>query len=419
MKRKAWLIALIIVVLLSLWLIPNFLREKKTVDHQTASATFSPPNPQFQTNISLKPFASLYESLHQQAPTLKNEVIEKVISTLQCAKEHHITHGATLTVIDFSMPSNQKRLWVFDLNRHRLLFHTYVSHGIKSGTLLSSFFSNKYNSKASSIGIFKTDKPYVGRHGESLQLTGLEQGFNDNASGRAIVLHGGWYVEESFIKKYGRAGRSWGCPAVPSDLTKPIINTIKDQSLFVAYYPSDSWIAKSRFLHCQAFVSSQTMNELKPLFEENQPRDDVLFASVSHTKREDGEAVLAMRADDYQQYINAKVPVERMLRRQIENMEYIALSNAEFQQLLQGKTNTTMLESNEPLSKLCFVIPVIKMQHGYAGTEMKILKLGKIKEARAHTSATNNLAKAFTVYFDSSSPITLRATNYFVRWLGL
>ena len=105
----------------------------------------------------------------------------------------------------------------------KLLFHTYVSHGITSGTLLTNYFSNKYNSKASSIGVYKTEKAYYGREGLSLRLDGLDRSFNDNASNRSVVMHGGWYVDEHFIKKYGRPGRSWGCPALPLNFINPLL----------------------------------------------------------------------------------------------------------------------------------------------------------------------------------------------------
>ncbi len=193
------------------------------------------------------------KTLLEQNSTLSLAAIDKVLETINCAKNVTTRHSTIenhniLSVIDYSKPSSEKRLWVFDLKEKTLIFNTYVSHGIKSGALLSTYFSNKYDSKASSIGIYKTDKIYHGRHGPSLKLEGLDRGFNDNASNRSIVIHGGWYVEDDFIKRYGRPGRSWGCPALPDTKTVDVINTIKDNSLMVIYYPNDRWFLKSRFL---------------------------------------------------------------------------------------------------------------------------------------------------------------------------
>ena len=113
--------------------------------------------------------------LHQNAPALNTEAVNKVLTTLKCASKYNIKHNNILTIIDFSLPSSAKRLWVFDLAKNKLLFHTHVSHGIKSGSLLSNYFSNKVNSKASSIGVYNTEKAYFGRHGLSLKLYGLDK----------------------------------------------------------------------------------------------------------------------------------------------------------------------------------------------------------------------------------------------------
>jgi hypothetical protein len=169
-----------------------------------------------------------YQIKHMlQEKALRAPVIDKVMQSLDCADKYGVEHTPIVTVIDYALPSNQKRFWVFDLKKKKVLFHTYVSHGIKSGLLRSEYFSNKHNSKASSIGVFKTKQSYYGRHGLAMRLKGLEPHINDYAEGRSIVMHGGWYMEEPFIKKYGRPGRSWGCPAIPKSITKHLINTIK------------------------------------------------------------------------------------------------------------------------------------------------------------------------------------------------
>ncbi|OGT55931.1 MAG: hypothetical protein A3F14_04660 [Gammaproteobacteria bacterium RIFCSPHIGHO2_12_FULL_43_28] len=154
-----------------------------------------------------------------------------------------------LTVIDYSRPSTEKRLWVFDLRNGKALFNTYVSHGKNSGAVNATSFSNSPGSLKSSIGVFVTDdSPYIGGKGLAIRLKGLERGVNDNAFRRNVVIHGAWYVNTANIKKNGYIGRSWGCPAVSTDLIKPIINTIKDKTMIVAYYPDRYWLNHSPFL---------------------------------------------------------------------------------------------------------------------------------------------------------------------------
>lgn len=347
---------------------------------------------------------------------LHPDVILKVLTTLECAENYRIHPYTHLTIIDFSLPSNEKRLWVFSLMDKKLLFNTYVSHGIKSGTLFSDSFSNQYNSKSSSIGIYQTDKSYVGRHGLSLQLEGLDSGYNDRAASRAIVMHGGWYVDEPFIKKYGRAGRSWGCPAIPSSLTEPIINTIKEDSLFVAYYPDDQWFVKSKFLNCHRGVSVQQCNNPNTDTKrttENELREDIFFADLNqNNQHEENEPVVVISADDYARFFKDKVPLNRMLRRQINQVEYIVLSQEDFDSL-------DINNHKDALSALSFVVPVVSMQHGYYATEMKPLPYGKITEASLNNTSNPAQHKSYTVHCEQKPTLQLKSTNQFIRWVGL
>lgn len=155
-----------------------------------------------------------------------------------------------LTVIDYSKPSTERRLWVFDLKHGRTLFNTWVAHGKNSGGLLARSFSNTNGSLKSSLGVFVTDyDPYIGGNGYSLRLKGLESGINDNAYDRNVVIHGAWYVNPDTIRRYGQIGRSWGCPAVSANTARSLIDTIKDKSVVVAYYPDRNWLNHSRFLN--------------------------------------------------------------------------------------------------------------------------------------------------------------------------
>jgi len=153
-----------------------------------------------------------------------------------------------VTVIDFTRPSNEKRLWVLDLKTKKILFNTLVAHGKYSGENYPTNFSDKHGSLQSSIGVFLTKNTYLGHNGYSLVLSGLEKGYNEHAEPRRVVMHGAPYVSDKIAKTYGRIGRSWGCPAVDVNLAKPIINTIKDGSLLVAYYPDKKWLRESEYL---------------------------------------------------------------------------------------------------------------------------------------------------------------------------
>lgn len=136
-----------------------------------------------------------------------------------------------LSIVDFTRSSKTKRLWVIDLAAQKLLFNTFVAHGKGSGNDLATSFSNLTNSYQSSLGFYITNEIYFGKHGLSLRMDGMDEGYNTNARERAIVVHGADYVSQNAINQWGRLGRSQGCPALPSELTKPIIETIKDKTL--------------------------------------------------------------------------------------------------------------------------------------------------------------------------------------------
>lgn len=153
-----------------------------------------------------------------------------------------------ITIIDFSKPSTQKRLFVLDLNTGEILFKTLVAHGRNSGKLFAESFSNKTSSHTSSLGFYITKGTYNGGNGYSLKLNGCEKGFNNNAEKRAIVVHGADYVSESFINENGFLGRSYGCPALPEDVSREIIDMIKDGSCLFIYSPVKKYLSKSAML---------------------------------------------------------------------------------------------------------------------------------------------------------------------------
>lgn len=184
---------------------------------------------------------------------LKPSVIKLAIGAFYQAQKLGInTSKSILTVIDYSLPSTQKRMWVLDLNREEILHTSMVAHGKHSGENYTTNFSNRIGSLQTSIGVFLTENTYFGRDGYSLRIKGLEKGFNDNAMVRTIVLHGAPYVSKQFAATVGRAGRSWGCPAVEKPLAKPIINDIKDGTLIFSFYPDKEWLKNSKFINQQA-----------------------------------------------------------------------------------------------------------------------------------------------------------------------
>ena len=188
------------------------------------------------------------QHLSQKAPQLNKKVLQLALSAYHTAAINGTVKKAVLTVIDYSLPSSQQRMWIFDVNKERLLYNTYVAHGKNSGMDVPNHFSNQSNSKATSLGTYITRDTYYGSKGLSLNLQGLEKGFNDNAYDRRVVVHGAWYVEPQFIKSSGRAGRSWGCPSIAKTLAKPVINAIKGGSVLFAYYPDHYYLTHSNYV---------------------------------------------------------------------------------------------------------------------------------------------------------------------------
>ncbi len=186
--------------------------------------------------------------LKARSSNIDSDVLRLSLIAYLKARQRGMDHKQILTVIDYSKPSYEKRLWVFDLKSSKPLYNTWVSHGKNSGDVQATSFSNKVHSLQSSIGVFLTGESYMGNLGYALRLNGLEPGINDNALRRATVMHGARYVNAETVRRYGRVGTSWGCPAVSKDLVGPIINTIKNNTLLVAYYPDRWWIGHSTFL---------------------------------------------------------------------------------------------------------------------------------------------------------------------------
>lgn len=194
------------------------------------------------------------ELLHQEIGLekfgLSLEAFSYAYKGYQYLKEKkRITNSCYLTICDFSQSSGEKRLYVIDLENRQLSFNTYVAHGRNSGTDFAKRFSNDPRSHQSSLGFYITRGTYRGNHGYALNLDGIEEGFNNNALRRRIVLHGSKYVGEKILQANRKTGRSFGCPAVSRNECTDIINTIKNASCFFIYNPQKKYLEKSKILN--------------------------------------------------------------------------------------------------------------------------------------------------------------------------
>lgn len=176
-------------------------------------------------------------------------VLELAFGAASCAvRSGAVSDPRTLTVIDYSKPSTEQRLFVFDLPSRRLEYTELVAHGQGSGDNLATRFSNEPETHRSSLGLFVAGDTYIGKNGYSLRLNGLDRGFNDRALARGIVIHGAPYVSPEVVEARGRLGRSWGCPALRPGVAKQVIDYVKGGGLVFAYYPDPQWLKTSKYL---------------------------------------------------------------------------------------------------------------------------------------------------------------------------
>ncbi|WP_246558579.1 murein L,D-transpeptidase catalytic domain family protein [Hymenobacter piscis] len=187
----------------------------------------------------------LYRDLQVENQGLRYEVFEKAMTGyLNLEKAGKLSDKQLLTVVDFGLPSTEKRLWVLDLEQKAVRFHTLVAHGHNSGENMATNFSNENESNMSSLGFYVTKGEYVGKHGRSLKLTGLDEGYNTNALMRSVVMHGADYVSEDFIRQNGRLGRSLGCPALPMAEKDAIIEAVEGQTAIFISGPDAQYSSK-------------------------------------------------------------------------------------------------------------------------------------------------------------------------------
>ena len=191
----------------------------------------------------------IYDSLKLGAMGLSRQAFDYALKGFNyLIAKGKIANNNIISIADFSAPSSKKRLFIIDLKNYKILFNTYVAHGQNSGREYADNFSNRPESLQSSPGFYVTKETYVGSKGYSLRLEGEEQGINDNALNRGIVMHAAPYVNESLAKGRGFIGRSWGCPAVAPELSQSIINKIKNGTCLFLYTPNKNYISSSRIL---------------------------------------------------------------------------------------------------------------------------------------------------------------------------
>lgn len=186
-------------------------------------------------------FAASVDELVALAPGLRREVADEALRAVACAHDAGIGNGAgRLAIIDYTLPSRERRLWVFDLGVPRLSIRDYVAHGQGSGHDVPTHFSNRSGSHQSSLGLFTTADTYHGGNGYSLRMDGHSGGLNSAARDRMIVMHGAPYVNPAAVPAMGRLGRSWGCPALRPTVAQRIIDELKDGQFIYAYGPGSA-----------------------------------------------------------------------------------------------------------------------------------------------------------------------------------
>ncbi|OQP65352.1 hypothetical protein A3860_16935 [Niastella vici] len=239
---KRFYLCLLVGIVASLSSFTPTLAGKSSIDH-VHSDSASPAIVSSFFSISNK--LNIYDSLHLQAAGLSKKIYTMALKGMaKLVRARHIKDNL-LAIVDFSQPSNNKRLYVIDLNTSQLLYNTWVAHGVKTGKLNATSFSNRASSCKSSLGFYVTGNAYQGSNGYSLKLQGMEKGINDGAMRRGIVIHGADYVCEGLIESQGYIGRSWGCPAVAPEISEQLIDLLKEGSCLFIYAPTAAYTAKS------------------------------------------------------------------------------------------------------------------------------------------------------------------------------
>jgi len=235
MKKKLKGVYLVVSsVVISLLHLPFAFAKTGSANKSMSRPAISATHSLIDTTTFIPPFKSVYDSLQLDLAGLSRQAYDYAVRGYEkLVSQGKLLNRSIIAIVDFSQPSSQKRLYVLDMANYKVLFNTLVAHGRNSGKERATYFSNKPSSYKSSPGFYITGETYSGSNGYSLKLNGVENGINDKAMKRAIVMHGADYVNESYIFSQGYIGRSQGCPAVPVRDAKNIINTIRDGASFL------------------------------------------------------------------------------------------------------------------------------------------------------------------------------------------
>ncbi|MGS4346402.1 murein L,D-transpeptidase catalytic domain family protein [Myroides odoratus] len=253
MNYKQWIVASATLVLVGAGIAKNsiqfdFSSSQLDVDRTEDTEKIEKRELTAEENFALKA-NMLFQTLDLKAFNAPSEkVFTMALKGYFKMQEEGLIKNNKLTIVDFSVSSTQKRLWVIDMEQNTVLLESVVAHGKRTGDEFATAFSNRINSHMSSLGFYKTGETYQGGNGFSMRLDGLEKGINDNARTRAIVVHGADYASPALALKQGRLGRSYGCPAVPNEVNKELIELIKDESCLFIYSAQQDYLKKSRYL---------------------------------------------------------------------------------------------------------------------------------------------------------------------------
>lgn len=248
MRRSTPRLLAFLVILLS----PFFIASKKANHATSATSSFYSIrfSPFAEEKSSISAVEQLYENLHLGQFDLSQEIFSLAMKGFSAlVSKQKLNSDSILSIIDFSKSSSRKRLVIIDLKNEAVLFHTVVAHGKKSGMEFARSFSNKAKSLKSSLGFFVTRNSYNGSNGYSMKLAGIEKGINDKAMARAIVMHGADYANEEVIVRKGYLGRSYGCPAVPENVNREIVDRIKEGNCLFIYSNDKKYLKQSRLLN--------------------------------------------------------------------------------------------------------------------------------------------------------------------------
>ncbi|MFV8226791.1 murein L,D-transpeptidase catalytic domain family protein [Christiangramia aquimixticola] len=221
--------------------------EIKKIENPTIKINKTESDNKITTEEKIDLLYKTFSSRNKTMPAIS--VFEKAMNGYMKLESEGKVANPLLTVIDFNLSSTQKRMWILNMDTQEVLFNSVVAHGKNTGLEFAKKFSNKVNSHQSSLGFYVTGETYYGKNGLSLFIDGMEKGINSNARKRYVVIHGADYAEPEFVKRYGRLGRSYGCPAVPNRIAKELINTIKGKSVVYIHKSDNEYLQQSEFLN--------------------------------------------------------------------------------------------------------------------------------------------------------------------------